>query len=198
VVEASPTIRRYVVHDVNGCQRYSLASLIHNIRALMSASTTASDISQSTVNAACEKIAELAITADVSDLFIPDASTLKMPQTLIVEALIGPYFDSVACYMPIWTSSSFRKLLLSFKNNEQILDNRAFTVCCNNLVLLSLTSRTLNSRARNPSNSFNDLELIQSFVINASRAISNVEQLCRPRLINVQALLSLVGRPLSN
>jgi hypothetical protein len=170
----------------------SLASLIHNMDELMHDFTHASGMAESTTTAVRQKIEKLSSTADMSNL-VNDASMLKMPPTLIVEALIDPYFDTIACYVPIWTSASFRKLLAASKDEDDFLDSRAFTLCSNNLVLLTLTARTLNSRANNPSNGSIDLELVQSYVANANRAIANIEQLTRPRLINIQALLSLVG-----
>ena len=75
----------------------------------------------------------------------------------------------------------------------------ASIICCNSLVLMTLTAKDLWSRSHrvahlrhgNKTSSF-DSDIIQSFLKNAKRALKIIDYLVSPCLINVQALLSLV------
>jgi hypothetical protein len=203
-----PPLQYHVVHESDGCERYygpaSLASLIHNMDALMLdhlcvARSLDPDAAESAAATAREKIRRLAsIDQDLPSRLVNDGSVLKEPPLVILEALIDPYFETVSLYMPIFTRSGFRRLVAAAHEGGDAAHDRAFAVCSNNLVLLTLTAKALHSRARSGSGANIDRgpsiesDLIRSFVGNASRAIVNIEQLLRPRLINVQALLSLV------
>ncbi|KAI8288254.1 hypothetical protein K4K60_011302 [Colletotrichum sp. SAR11_57] len=129
-----------------------------------------------------------------------DASAIKAPPMLIVEALIEPYFESINSHLPIFTREGFRRLMDASRAEANPAYNRPFAICANNMVLLTLSAKALHSQAKStsPSNlepitESIDVELIQSFIGNANRAMVQVEQLLSPRLVNVQALLSLVG-----
>ncbi|KAI8272609.1 hypothetical protein K4K56_002301 [Colletotrichum sp. SAR 10_98] len=129
-----------------------------------------------------------------------DASAIKAPPMLIVEALIEPYFESINSRLPIFTREGFRRLMDASRSEANPAYNRPFAICANNMVLLTLSAKALHSQAKStsPSNlepiaESIDVELIQSFIGNANRAMVQVEQLLSPRLVNVQALLSLVG-----
>lgn len=76
----------------------------------------------------------------------------------------------------------------------------ASIICCNNLILMTLTANSVSSRQGRSAKTKHRLqtpsmhsELITGFVRNAERAFRNIDQVVSPRLINVQALLSLVS-----
>lgn len=132
-----------------------------------------------------------------------DGSSLTSPPHVILEALMDPYFDTINPYFPIWTKKRFQHLVQRSKEGLDAAHERGFAVCANNLVILTLTAKVLQSRAGNQPagatsqmGSSTDSDLLKTFVRSAHRAFSNVEQLLRPTLINIQALLSLVGSPL--
>lgn len=136
---------------------------------------------------------------------VSDGSVLTGPPLVIVEAMIEPYFGMVNPHMPLWTKESFRRLMDSAPESSNASDKRAYDVCANNLVLLTLQAKSLHSRvissrtrteASGPSSI--DMDLIRSFITNAKRALENVELLLlNPSLLTLQALLSLVRPSLS-
>lgn len=201
--DTSP-FRHHVVRDAQGYERCvgptSLLSLVHNIDDM---SMPESEGAGSNTAAARESIRELGYSASQTLITnINDGSTIKEPPILILEALIDPYFDSINPNLPIWTRDGFRRLLEASRADSSPSNNKPFAICANNMILLTLTARTLHSRARSSSSpsldaitESIDVELVQSFISNASRAMVQVEQLVSPRLVNVQALLSLVHMP---
>lgn len=120
----------------------------------------------------------------------------------ILDAMVEPYFATINPHFPIWTKHQFDQMATALRRSEVPERDLASTVCCNNLVLISLTSNCLSSRQGRPSQSRYarktsaiDFDVVKSFLKSAKRAVENVDQLLAPRLINVQALLSLVRVP---
>ncbi|KAL0935771.1 C6 transcription factor [Colletotrichum truncatum] len=122
---------------------------------------------------------------------------VKEPSMLILVALVDPYFQLCNPHLPIWTRAGFRKLLDAAQENTGAPQSTSltFAMCANNLVLLTLTAMALHGQATGgssrASNGTIDVEVIQSYIENASRAMLHIGQLLEPRLVNVQALLSL-------
>ena len=160
--------------------------------------------STSRVAAAREEILKLAEPHQMY-AHVSDGSVLTGPPLVIVEAMIEPYFEMVNPHMPLWTKESFRHLMDSASETSNASDKRAYDVCANNLVLLTLQAKSLHSRAVSnrssteaPGASSIDMDLIKSFIANAKRALENVELLLlNPSLLSLQALLSLVRPSLS-
>lgn len=158
-----------------------------------------SQTSSTRVTAAREEILKLAEPHHMY-AHVSDGSVLTGPPLVIVEAMIEPYFEMVNPYMPLWTKEGFRRLMDSAEESSNASDKRAYDVCANNLVLLTLQAKSLHSRAlSNRTNteasgaSSIDMDLIRSFIANAKRALENVELLLlNPSLLSLQALLSLV------
>ncbi|WDK19609.1 hypothetical protein CGRA01v4_10896 [Colletotrichum graminicola] len=194
------TVKFDVIHDAQGNERCvgptSLLSLIHNIDEVSMPDPEGTGSNNATVR---EKIKELGYNTR-QPLFsnTNDGSMIKEPPMLIVESLMDHYFDVINPHFPIWTKDGFRRLMNVSRRESSPASNKPFVVCANNMVLLTLMAKALHSRAKNSSASNLDLtiesidvELVQSFIENANRAMVRVEQLLSPRLVNVQALLSL-------
>ncbi|KAK1961595.1 hypothetical protein LY78DRAFT_750130 [Colletotrichum sublineola] len=194
------TVKFDVIHDAQGNERCvgptSLLSLIHNIDELSMPDPEGTGNNNATVR---EKIKELGYNTR-QPLFpnTNDGSMIKEPPMLIVESLMDHYFDIINPHFPIWTRDGFRRLMDVSRQESNPASNKPFVVCANNMVLLTLMAKALHSRAKSSSGSNLDLtiesidvELVQSFIENANRAMVRVEQLLSPRLVNVQALLSL-------
>jgi len=147
---------------------------------------------------ASEKINHLMNIKEHSDL-IQDGSPPTSPPLLMLEAVMDPYFDNINPSFPIWTKEEFRLLVKTSQESEHVVEDRAYIVSCNNLILLTLGPRSLQSCAMNnfasdPRRKADsiDLDIVKSLVTNAKRSITNIELLLSPRLLNLQALLSLV------
>jgi hypothetical protein len=136
---------------------------------------------------------------DREEELIKDGSAPTAPPFSVLEAMIEPYFATINPYFPIWTKEHFIRLATVSQESDYPDQDRAYVICCNNLILMTLTANSLRSRPgkqvqskhRRKTSSI-DFDLTRSFLTNAKRAIDNIELLLSPRLINVQALLSLV------
>jgi hypothetical protein len=141
-----------------------------------------------------EKIQRL-VTSRPAACDLGDTSSIKGPSILILVAMLDFYFDLCNPHLPIFTRNGFQRLLHG-DGKADATHTRAFAICANSLVLLTLTTKALRGQAIVSPGSKGttiDSELIQSFVENANRSIGQADQLLQPRLINVQALLSLVS-----
>ncbi|KAH6886365.1 hypothetical protein B0T10DRAFT_491043 [Thelonectria olida] len=205
-----PYGRRCSIRNVGGHERYygstSLVSLIQDMAAVIQANLCNADQETSGADAAFAAAAreELLQLTEAHDVYrrVSDGSILTSPPRVIIEAMIDPYFDMVNPHMPIWTKDGFRKLMSSTGHLFDASKRRAYDVCANNLVLLTLQAKSLHSRATSsalstpftetPTASSIDGDLIKSFIVNAKRALENVELLLlSPSLLSLQALLSL-------
>lgn len=131
------------------------------------------------------------------------ASTPTVPPFVIIEAMIEPYFENINPHFPIWSKEGFRKIMHSRRHSASPEFDWASIVCCNNLILINLTADSVHSFQRKLNQSGTianshcvDYDLIAGFLTNAKRAIDNIGLLVVDlRLINLQALLSLVCPP---
>ena len=131
------------------------------------------------------------------DIRIRDGSVPTPPPFLILDAMVEPYFNSINPHFPIWTAQSFKRMATALRHSVADEQDLASIVSCNNMILMCLTAssassrRGLGVRERNKTSSI-DSDLITGFLRNAERAFDNIGQFLSSRLINVQALLSLV------
>ena len=133
------------------------------------------------------------------DELIKDRSPPTVPPFAILDAMVEPYFASISYHVPIWTRERFNRIATALRQSIPSEQDLASIICCNNLILMALSANSLCShrgeslqtnQARKTS-SF-DFDVIAGFLNNAKRALKNIDQIVSPRLINVQALLSLV------
>lgn len=197
--------RQHIVYDADGCERYfgstSLASMVHEISECVLRPLSMDDsedaVSQS-ATIVCEQINLL--STEEEHLELPqDGSTPSSPPLAMLDAMIDPYFAAINCYLPIWSKEQIRRLVDSDYSGKVHIEDRAHVICFSNMMLLTLTAKSLQARARSTTHStpyqagFSmDFEIIKPFLANAKRALQSLELLLSPRLINVQALLSLV------
>jgi hypothetical protein len=128
---------------------------------------------------------------------VPDVSSPAIPPLFILKAMIDPYFDQINPYFPIWSKNEFGKIVTATYTSGETPQNIAHAVCCNSLVLLTLDTESLRSSVNNGSRltlckAALTAELKLNFLSNAKRAITNARSLALPRLVNLQALISLV------
>ncbi|KAE8551010.1 hypothetical protein EYB25_007242 [Talaromyces marneffei] len=129
---------------------------------------------------------------------IKDRSPPTMPPFAILDAMIEPYFTTINHNFPIWTKERFNQLAIAMRQSESSEKDLASIICCNNLILMALSANSLCShRVKSPQIkqaqkiSSIDFDVIEGFLTNAKRALNNLDQVVSPRVINVQALLSL-------
>lgn len=200
--------RRRSVRNVSGREYYygstSFVSLMQDVAAIIQADLcSAEQNAAEVVTAATVAREELLQLIEPCDGYnrVSDGSVLTSPPLVIIEAMIDPYFEMVDPYMPLWTKQGFRSLMKAAKHSQSSSHKRAYDVCANNLVLLTLQAKHVHSHASSrvlctevPPPSSIDIDLIRSFIINAKRALENVELLLlNPSLLSLQALISLVS-----
>ena len=137
---------------------------------------------------------------DQEDEPTKDGALPTTPAFVILELMIEPYFATFNDYFPIWTKERFRGMASVLRQSTVPERDLASVICCNNLILMTLTANSMRFRQGRPAKAEHrlqtpsmDSELITDLVNSAERAFKNIDQLLSPRLINVQALLSLVG-----
>lgn len=130
---------------------------------------------------------------------IKDGSPPTAPPFAILDAMIEPYFATINPHFPIWTKEQFNRMATALRQSTSPEQNAASIISCNNLILMTLTANSLRSRWGRPvqikhahKSSSIDFDVTTGFLTNAKRAIENIELVLSPRLVNVQALLSLV------
>ncbi|KPM35678.1 hypothetical protein AK830_g10892 [Neonectria ditissima] len=202
----TPCGRRCSVRNVSGHDRYygptSFVSLMQDMAAVILASLcSAEQTSPAMASSAVAAREELLQLTRPHAMYrrVCDGSVLTSPPLVIIEAMVDPYFEMVNPHMPIWTKDGFRSLMASVVDSADASDKRAYHVCANSLVLLTLQAKSLHSRTmpsmpgtEAPAASSIDVDLIKSFIVNAKRALENVELLLlSPSLLSLQAILSL-------
>lgn len=130
-----------------------------------------------------------------------DDSLPTAPPSAILNAMIEPYFATVNPHFPIWTKQQIQEMAATLEQSTSPERDAATMICCNNLILMTLTANSLHSRWGKPLQTKHrrrhlsiDSDITAGFLMNAKRAIKHAELLLSPCLVNVQALLSLVSR----
>ncbi|KAI4860984.1 hypothetical protein F4820DRAFT_435196 [Hypoxylon rubiginosum] len=192
-------------HDVEGSERYfnptSLESLMYDIRDLfLEPLVNGGSESQSVRECALLAQHKLDDLVYRNDEIVRNGAPPTAPPISILKAMIEPYFATVNPHFPIWTEESFMRIATALQETNHVNQDLGLVVCSNNLILMTLAanlsqppSHQDKSRefrlARNGSSI--NLDLMNGFLANAKRAIEYAELLLSPRLVNVQALLSL-------
>ena len=73
------------------------------------------------------------------------------PPSYVLNAMIDSYFATVNPYLPMWTKEQFCQLTVASQEDSAFLDqDRAYSICSNNLILMTLTAKSFRSRSYNP------------------------------------------------
>ncbi|KAK3317267.1 putative fungal-specific transcription factor [Cercophora scortea] len=129
-----------------------------------------------------------------------ETSLPTSPPFAILDAMIELYFGSLKLnhHFPIWTRNKFIQMATKLRQSSSSERDLASIVCCNNLILMAMSAESLCAHRKDSIQSKEtrktssiDFDIISGFLANAKRAIKNIDQLVAPRLINLQALLSL-------
>ncbi|KAK2743553.1 hypothetical protein FQN57_004851 [Myotisia sp. PD_48] len=198
-----PSGRFLTDHNNRDSERYvgptSLDSLILDIKDVIAEHTESENQSLQE----CAQLAQCKINHLVGlreEELLKNGSPPTVPPFAILDAMIEPYFASINRKFPIWTKERFVRMATALQHSPSPEQDVASIVCCNNLILMTLTATSLSSRRGKSvhmqkftrKTSSIDSDLIAGFLTNAKRAFENIDQIVSPRLINVQALLSLV------
>ncbi|KAI1776600.1 hypothetical protein F4818DRAFT_354047 [Hypoxylon cercidicola] len=192
-------------HDVEGSERYfsptSLESLMYDIKDLFLVPLINGESENQSVRQ-CALLAQHKLVDLVSrnEEIIRNGAPPTAPPISILKAMIEPYFVTVNPQLPIWTRESFMRVATALEENSLVNQDLGLVVCSNNLILMTLAAnlshaspqqdKSRQSKSARIGSSIN-LDLMNGFLANAKRAVEYAGLLLSPRLINVQALLSL-------
>ena len=122
-----------------------------------------------------------------------DRTPLSLPPRFLLETILDPFLKELNPILPIFARSSLLEAIkVQYDPRQQQQLDPAWAICFNNLILRILTtkaSRSVESPARNTM----DDRLRTHLLLNAQRCYSDLGGLLKPRIVNVQALLSMVG-----
>ncbi|KAI9880707.1 MAG: hypothetical protein M1830_001340 [Pleopsidium flavum] len=205
--QSALTITRHFVNE----QYYgssSLVSLLSEIQSLledrvkddedcsMGDGAVSSDESLGACLAAMGNTAKSLIVDDPLDLS-NDGLPLALPPKGLLDAFIEPYFNQVNRMLPVFRKESFCENVRKNYEAGSGKANRAWILCFNNIILQTMNVRALGSssnlenRGRNVHGDAMEAELLRPFLINSRRGLNKLERFVEPKLINVQALISM-------
>ena len=122
-----------------------------------------------------------------------DRNSLSLPPRYLLETFLDPFLKDLNPILPIFNRSSLLEAIrVQYDSSRQQVDP-AWATCFNNIILHILTTKAHGSNVESPSQNAMDDNLRLTYLINAQRSYSNLAALLKPRVVNVQAVLSMVG-----
>ncbi|TAQ91168.1 hypothetical protein B7494_g548 [Chlorociboria aeruginascens] len=121
-----------------------------------------------------------------------DGLALSLPPRSILETFVQPYLANINPTLPMFHKSSLLAAIENQYDHQRSHPDPALIVCFNNIILQTLNIKSgFDFKCRNSAPGTMDDDLMASFLVNARRGFDNFERLLKPRLVNVQALLSM-------
>ena len=121
-----------------------------------------------------------------------DNTPLSLPPRFLLETTLDSFLKELNPVLPIFARSSLLEAIKLQYDPQQDNFDPAWATCFNNIVLQFLTTKA-GAGADSPSRSAMDDSLKTTFLVNAQRCYRNMERFLQPRVVNVQALLSMVN-----
>ena len=145
---------------------------------------------KSALHRACEHIQSFCAKPPLEEC--SDGTPLSLPPRFLLEAILDSFLRELNPTFPIFARSSLLAAIeVQYDAQRHQLDP-AWATCFNNLILQALTIKA-GIGAESLSRNTIDESLRTTFVVNAQRGYRNLEALLKPRIVNVQAFLSMVG-----
>ena len=119
-----------------------------------------------------------------------DGRPVAEPPRSFLSSVIDIYLTGYNSVQPVFDEA---KLLQKVKGSPPTISSEAESLCFNNVILLALSLMSQAARRNQfETNAMND-DLISHFINNSRRALGRLDHFHEPRLVNVQALATLVG-----
>ena len=122
-----------------------------------------------------------------------DRNSLSLPPRFLLETFLDPFLKELNPVLPILARSSLLEAIRVQYDTPQQQVDPAWATCFNNLILHILTMKAGGGNVESLSRNAMDDSLRMTFLMNAQRSYSNLGALLKPRVVNVQAFLSMVG-----
>ena len=151
-----------------------------------------------------ENISKYSVVDDRLD-FSSDGLPLALPPKGLLDALIEPYFSEISCILPIFRKEKVCEAIRKEYEANTHKTNGAWLLCFNNMIVQTLEARSLSSQTRSSTDDWSirayssaiEVELLRPFLVNSKRGLDRLERFLEPKLVNVQALISMVRNPFS-
>lgn len=125
--------------------------------------------------------------------FSGDGSPIASPPRPLLEASIDCFLNEINLDVPIFQEARLREAIRDHYSKDITETDDAMSLCFNNIILLTLGLKSRLSRLNRPNVHGMEDELLLSFLRNAHRAFQKFDRYFKPRLINAQALVTLVS-----
>lgn len=145
---------------------------------------------ESALQKACEHLQKYCAEPSLEEC--GDGGPLSLPPRFLLETILDPFLKELNPILPIFARSSLLEAVKVQYDPQQNQLDPAWATCFNNLILQILTIKAGGGAQSSLRNSM-DSTLRTTFLMNAQRCYSNLGALLKPRVVNVQAFLSMVG-----
>lgn len=125
--------------------------------------------------------------------FSGDGSPIASPPRPLLEASIDCFLNEINWDIPIFHEARLRQAIQDHYSKDISETDEALSLCFNNIILLTLGLKSRLSRLNCLNVHGMDDELLLSFLKNAHRAFQKFDRYFKPRLVNAQALVTLVS-----
>lgn len=127
-----------------------------------------------------------------------DTGPVTTPPRLMANLFIDGYLRNFNARTPIFDEDELHRAIDAHYSDEQLHESRAWALIVNNIVLLELGLEIQTARASHSTSRVTNDEILPSFLRNCDRAIGNLDAFMTPSLVNLQALMTLVGTRSTN
>jgi hypothetical protein len=122
-----------------------------------------------------------------------ETGPVTTPPRLMANLFIDGYLRNFNTRTPIFDEDELHRAIDAHYGDEQLHESRAWALIVNNIVLLELGLEIQTARASHSTSRVTNDEILPSFLRNCDRAIGNLDAFMSPSLVNLQALMTLVG-----
>ena len=125
--------------------------------------------------------------------FSSDGKAVSSPPRSFIHTVIDSFLSNINAARPVFQESRL-KVAIEHSDSGQVDESpNARNLCFSNIILLTLGLKSRLARRDHSNGNGMDDDLLMSFWKNSRRAFSHLDAYLEPRLINVQALTTLVS-----
>ena len=125
--------------------------------------------------------------------FSSDGKAVSGPPRSFIHTVIDSFLSNINTARPVFQESRLKSAIEQNDSGQVDESPNARNLCFSNIILLTLGLKSRLARCDHSNGNGMDDDLLMSFWKNSRRALSHLDTYLEPRLINVQALATLVS-----
>ena len=125
--------------------------------------------------------------------FSADGKSVASPPRSFLDSVIDCFLNEINSTRPIFQESRLKEAIDQHYTSDASEAIEARSLCFSNIILLTLGLKSRSVRRHCSDRREMDDDLLLSFLKNSRRAFGQLDNYIEPRLINVQALATLVS-----